>query len=62
MRSTHDTRPKLYAYNSLLAGNDGTNLGAPPHVRIALPETKLSLWVFALTAQLRGCDIMIRLT
>jgi hypothetical protein len=69
MRSTHDTWPKQYASNTLLTGSDGTNFGAPPHVRIALPETKLSLWVLALsfcvdslTAQLHGCDIKTRLT
>jgi len=55
--------------NTLLNGNDGTNLGALPNVRITLTETKLPLWVLALsccidalTAQLDGCDIKIRLT
>jgi hypothetical protein len=52
--------------HTLLNGNDRTNLGALPHVRIALTETNLSLWVVALsccidalTAQLHGCDIKI---
>jgi hypothetical protein len=54
--------------NTLLTGNDGTNLGALPHVRIALPETILSLWILAFnfcvdarTTQLHGCDIKIGL-
>jgi hypothetical protein len=65
---THDGN-NVFLTNTLLTGNDGTNLGAPPQGRMALPETKLSLWVFALifciealTAHFHGCDIKIRLT